>query len=250
MIRSRIAEELKLAQSPVAILFSNERPAGAQGFTEGKWGCVIALLNVAAKGRVAVLDARSGCGGGHIGMGFCDDYAHSPGGIEYFLSTGRGEGYPEGERYIKTPELARSFVDGMPRVTIPYEYIVLKPLEQVAEDEKPESVVFLVAPDQLSALVVLANYDRAMPDNVIIPFASGCQSIGILVYAEAKRPLPRAVVGGIDISARPFMKPDQLTFAVPYARYQEMEGNVEGSFFGTKSWEKVRERIPEPANEA
>jgi len=246
MIHSRIADELKLAQSPVAILFSNERPEGAQGFAEGKWGCVIALLNVAAKGRVAVLDAKSGCGGGHIGMGFCEDYAHTPGGIEYFLSTGRGEGYPEGERYFKTSELARSFVDQMPRITIPYEYIVFKPLEQVTEGEKPESVVFLANPDQLSPLVVLANYDRALQDSVIIPFAAGCQSIGILVYAEAKKPQPRAVLGGIDISERPCMKPEQLTFAVPYQRFLEMEGNVEGSFFQTKSWEKVRARIPEP----
>jgi len=246
MIHSRLADELKLAQSPVAILFSDERPEGAQGFAEGRWGCVIALLNVAAKGRVAVLDSASGCGGGHIGMGFCEDFAHTPGGIEYFLSTGRGEGYPEGERYIKTPEMAREFVKQMPRRTIPYKYIILKPLEQLADDETPESVVFLVTPDQLSALVVLANYDRSTTDNVIIPFAAGCQSIGILVYEEAKKPLPRAVVGGIDISERPCMKPDQLTFAVPYQRFLEMEGNVEGSFFQTKSWEKVRGRIPEP----
>jgi len=245
-MRSCIAEAIKLADSPVALLFSDERPENALQFKEGHWGCVMAMLNAAAGGRVAALDGKSGCGGGHIGMGFCTSYAHTPGGIEYFLSTGRGEGYPEGERYIKTPELARGFVEQMPRVQIPYNYIVLKPLEQMTEGETPEVVVFLVNPDQLSALVVLANYGRSTADNAVIPFASGCQSIGVLVYHQAKQPQPCAVVGAIDISARPFMKPDQLTFAMPYAMFREMEDNVEGSFLDTKSWMKVRTRIPEP----
>lgn len=246
MSRSRIAEAIKLAGSPVALIFAHERPEGALHFKEGHRGCVMAMLNAAAGGRATALDSTSGCGGGHIGMGFCSTYEHIPGGIEYFLSTGRGEGYPEGERYIKTPELARCFVEQMPRVEIPYEYILFKALSQVnTETETPEAVIFVVNPDQLSALLVLANYGRASSDNVIIPFASGCQSIGILVYDQAKKPQPKAVVGGIDISARPFLKPDQLTFAVPYAMYREMEANVEGSFLETKSWLKVRDRIPE-----
>lgn len=244
-MKSRIAEAIKLAGSPVVILFSHERPEGALQFKEGHWGCVMAMLNAAAGGRVSALDSKSGCGGGRIGMGFCSSYEHIAGGIEYFLSTGRGEGYPEGERYIKTPEAARCFAEGLPKVEIPYEYILFKALPQVnLEAETPEAVVFVVNPDQLSALVVLANYGRNTSDNAIIPFASGCQSIGILVYDQAKQPQPKAVVGAIDISARPFMKPDQLTFAMPFTMYQEMEANVDGSFLGTKAWMKVRDRIP------
>ena len=57
--------------------------------------------------------------------------------------------------------------------------------------------------------------------------------------------MPRAVVGLLDTSARPFVPPNVLSFTVPFARFLEMEANVEGSFFGTKSWIKVRDRLPE-----
>jgi len=57
--------------------------------------------------------------------------AGNTGGMEYFLSTGRGEGYPEGEGYRKTPELAACFLSNLPIVDLPYTYRVFKPLEQV-----------------------------------------------------------------------------------------------------------------------
>jgi hypothetical protein len=40
-------------------------------------------------------------------------------------------------------------------------------------------VVFFVDPEQLSALVILANYSRCDNQNVIMPYAAGCQTIGI-----------------------------------------------------------------------
>ena len=35
-------------------------------------------------------------------------------------------------------------------------------------------------------MVVLANYDRGDNHNVIIPYAAGCQTIGIYPYQEAQ----------------------------------------------------------------
>ncbi|TFH47906.1 MAG: hypothetical protein E4H01_07370, partial [Lysobacterales bacterium] len=100
-MKSTISDELKLRYRPVALLFADEKPEKALEFKEGKWGCVVALFTAAARGKTAVFSKETcGCGGGKIGMGFTDDYGHVPGGIEHFLSTGRGEGYPEGEAYI------------------------------------------------------------------------------------------------------------------------------------------------------
>ena len=53
-MKSKIAEAINLRYNPVAILFSNEKPEGLQ-FKEGLWGCVVAMLKAAAKGRTAVL---------------------------------------------------------------------------------------------------------------------------------------------------------------------------------------------------
>lgn len=244
---SRIAEELKLRYRPVALLFADEKPEGALEFKEGKWGCVVAMFTAASRGKAAVFSSQTcGCPGGRIGLGFTDEYNHTPGGIEYFLSTGRGEGYPEGEAYIKTPELARNFVEQLPRTCIPTKYVVVKPLDEVDTDkQKPELIVFFCEPDQLSALVVLANYGWPGGENVIIPFGAGCHTVCLIPYAEARTDKPRAVVGVTDITARPMVDPDLLSFTVPFGMFQEMEANVSGSFLEKPDWKKVRARIPE-----
>lgn len=243
-MRSEIAERLKLRYSPIAILFTNEKPAGAMEFTEGRWGCAAAMLTAAAKGRQAVFSRSTfGCIGGGVGLGFGNMYQNFPGGIEYFLSIGK-EGYREGEAYKKTPELASSFVEALPIREISEQFVVFKPLAEVTEEE-PQVVVFYVNPDQLSALVVLANYGRPGNDNVIIPFGAGCQSTCLLPWNEALQERPKAVVGMTDISARPVIDADLLSFSVPFSMFKEMEDNVPGSFLDKHAWQKVADRIPE-----
>jgi len=98
----------------------------------------------------------------------------------------------------------------------------------------------LAPPDQLSALVILANYGRPGTENVTIPYAAGCQTIGIFPYREAKSENPRAVVGLTDISARENLRKqlgrDLFSFAVPWRMFLEMEGNVKGSFLQRRTW--------------
>ncbi len=244
-MQSQIAEELKLKYRPVALMFTDEKPADALEFKEGRWGCVVAMFTAASRGKTAVFSNDTcGCPGGRIGLGFTDRYDVIPGGIEHFLSTGRGEGYPEGEAYIKTPELAHEFVEELPRTCIPTKYVVVKPLDEVdAEKEKPELIVFFCNPDQLSALVVLANYGRSGTDNVVVPFGAGCHTVCLIPYSKTKEQNPKAVIGVTDITARPMVDPNILSFTMPYAMFLEMEADVPGSFLEKKDWKKVRERI-------
>ncbi|MBP8646123.1 MAG: DUF169 domain-containing protein [Syntrophobacteraceae bacterium] len=270
-MESRIARALSLKYCPVAIVWTDNRPEKAMGFKEGKWGCVMWMLAAAAKGKTAAFDRNTcGCWGGGVGLGFGNQYLNFPGGIEcfyHFLSTGNenwptgrdmaeklkssaGEDFLEefrhGEGYMKSPELVKQFVDTMPITEIPTRYVVFKPLTDVVPgEEEPQVIVFLADPDQLAALVVLANYGREGNENVTVPFAAGCQQIGIFPYREARSDLPRAVVGLTDISARKNVK-NQLdrnvfTFAVPWGMFLEMEDNVEGSFLQKKTWMVLRE---------
>jgi len=106
--------------------------------------------------------------------------------------------------------------------------------------------VFLVDPDRLSALVVLANYDRETNDNVCMPYGAGCQTIGIFGYHEAESEIPRAVVGLTDLSARHYIarqvgRSDLLSFTVPFGMFQEMESNVAGSFLERSTWRALLE---------
>jgi len=244
-MKSRIADELRLRYSPVATIVTDTKPDGAVQMKQGTHGCTVAMFSAAARGKTTVLDRDTlTCGGGKIGMGFCTEFDGVPGGIDYFLSTGRGEGFPEGEGYKKTPDMARAFVEDLPTTQIPFEYVVYKPLEGVDETlEKPLLVSFLCNADQLSALVVLTNYGRATSDNVSIRFGAGCHTLFLLPYRESGQPVPKAVVGVTDISARPYVDADLLTLTVPIAMYHEMEDNVAGSFLEKTPWKKLRERI-------
>lgn len=246
-MKSQVAARLKLKYDPVAVLFTQEKPDQALEFAEEKWGCAAAMLTAAMKGKTIAFSRKTfGCLGGGVGLGFGDQYVHFPGGITHFLSTGRGEGYPPGEAYKKTPELAQSFVDSLPMTDIPAEFVVLKPLSAVEPAvETPQVVVFYANPDQLSALVVLTNYGRVGCNNVTIPFAAGCQSTCLLPLAESQQREPRAVVGMTDISARPVIDADLLSFSVPWSLYQELEQNAAGSFLDKEAWHKVVRRIPD-----
>ena len=77
----------------------------------------------------------------------------------------------------------------------------------------------------------------------MIPFSSGCQSLFLLPYDESKKDNPKAVVGLTDITVRPMVEPDMLSFSVPYKMFVDMEENVRGSFLEKKSWARVRDRL-------
>jgi uncharacterized protein (DUF169 family) len=239
LMESALVKTLSLQYEPVAVLLRDEKPEKALQSKEGHWSCTIPLFLAAAKGRTAVFERKTtGCPGGKAGLGF-GQFPNYPGGIEYFLSVGK-PGVFEGEGYKKSPELADDFVDCLPITDIPYSYVIFKPLSQIdPATEKPEVVVFYVNTNQLSALTVLANYYRPGNENVMIPFGSGCQSIFLIPYAEAQKENPRAVVGLLDVTVRPMVDADMLSFSVPFRMFLDMEEHVEGSFLEKEAWHKV-----------
>lgn len=257
-MKSKIAEAINLKYNPVAIIFTNQKPTEALQFKEDRWACVISMLNAAAKGQTGVFDRKTaGCTGGGTGLGFGNTYKNFPGGFEYFLSTGNKElcktnsdnhklrnwdKLTNGEAYKKTPELAKTFINALPYYDVPTEYIVFKPLQELSPGETPEVVVFLVTPDQLSALVVLANFAREGGDNVIAPWSAGCHSIFLIPFNEGNKANPKAVIGLTDVSARKQVSKDILSFSMPYNLFREMESNVDESFLTREEWQKIRER--------
>lgn len=268
-MNSMTAKKIHLKYEPVSITLSDEKPDKAVEFKPGKFACVMSLLAAAVKGRAAV-GSRSTiiCPGGGTGLGFGNQFSNIPGGVENFcrfLSTGAEgdeaamqitetirpflneetyDNFRYGERYRKTPELVKEFVNLLPITEIPTQYVVFKPLRDIDPvQELPYVIVFLVDVDQLAALVVLANYARESNESVFIPHAAGCQSIGIYPFREAQSDKPRAVIGMVDISARVQMrrqlKDDVMSFAVPFTLFKEMEENVPGSFLERRSWKEL-----------
>ena len=111
------------------------------------------------------------------------------------------------------------------------------------ELDDPVVVIFFAQPDVLSGLFTLANFDEAELNGVFSPFASGCGSIVQYPYLEKNSDHPRGVLGMFDISARPFLSEDILSFAVPMNKFVRMIENMPESFLITKSWGKVHIRI-------
>lgn len=238
-MNSKIKEAIRLKEQPVAVFRASNLPEGAAQFKEGKWGCVVAMLSAAAKGRTAAFCERTvACVGGKAGLGL---KKFEFGVIEYFLSVG-GAGPKPGEHYKQSPELARDYVNGLPDVESP-EYVIFKPLDKLEENEQAEVVVFLVNADQMSGLATLANYDRPTQDNVKLLFGAGCaQSVLYGLHAEESES-GQCHIGLTDPSARKCIDKDLLSFSIPYKRFLEMEANVEGSFLETETWETIAKRI-------
>ncbi len=202
--------------------------------------CVIADLSRVRRGKPLCFDADSiGCGGGKRYFGFVEEIMPN---FEYFLSYGI-PGKLEGERYKKTPELVKEAMKKLPPFKAPARFIVFKRWDALEPLENPDVVIFFARPDVLSGLFTLANFDEAEANGVFAPFAAGCGSIVRFPYLEKDSHRPRGVLGMFDVSARPCVPKDVLTFSVPMRRFVRMIENMEESFLITPSWTKVRKRI-------
>lgn len=251
-MKSELIDALKLKMQPVAILLTDDKPEDGLHFKEGgQFGCVASMLiSASRKGRPAYFDRNTfGCPGGGIGLGFGDRYGQFP--IDCLLSTGNkemaakmgrvGSSMAEGERFYKNPEAARKWVDSLPITDVPAEYVVFKPWSLITEQDDPELIVFFANADQLSALVVLADYGRGDNQSVTAPFGAACQSI-LFGYEEAKKEHPRGIIGFFDISQRASVDRETLTFTAPFNMFREMESHVKGSFLEMHAWQKLQER--------
>ena len=179
------------------------------------------------------------CGGAMRYLGFADDFSTRD--LAHFLSYGI-PGKMKGERYKKSPALVREIQKSMPPIRAPRRFIVFKRWDKLSVSDHPEVVVFVSGLDVIAGLFALANYDEARTDGVICPFGSGCSSIVYHPYSELRSRHPRCILGMFDVSARPFVGENVLTFAVPYPKFERMVENMDESFLTTRSWKALRRR--------
>jgi len=162
--------------------------------------------------------------------------------FEYFLSCGI-PGKLEGERYKKSPEMVMEIMKQIPVFKAPAKFIVFKRWDMLEKLDNPDVVIFFSEPNVLSGLFTLANYDEVEPNGVYTPFGAGCASIVQYPYLEKNSNRPRGVLGMFDVSARPYVPKEILTFSLPMNKFTRMIENMEESFLITTSWNKVRSRL-------
>lgn len=240
----------KLKYSPIAFFYTNNPPEDAYNPKRKSIKyipCIIQLLNGVKSGRTLVLGKTSKnlCPGGRAYLGF----RKIINGLENFLSTGvrdpnNGKIILEGERYVKTPELAKKFLEQIPFKKSPADFVVFMPLEKVNPKEyEPELIIFFVKIDQLAGLIQLANFDSL--NRTILGIGSGCSTIITEPLAEIEKSNePRPVVGMLtDILSRQHIKSDEVTFTVSYKKLIQMYNNIDESFLKLGAWKTIFDRI-------
>jgi hypothetical protein len=216
------------------------------------------MLVAASGGKTVVFDENTyGCAGGGVGLCFGDAFTKNHHPTEALLSMGDAElaarpGAPkplaEGERFYATKALVKKWKDSFPFTTLATKYVVFCPLSDAREDEPPALVQMYANPDQLSALVIMAGFERGAQLNVVAPFAATCQSI-VLAYQEIGKPEPRAILGWFDISNSQLISKELLSFTVPFALYAEMERGADKGCLTTSAWARIAGRFEEARHE-
>jgi hypothetical protein len=228
------------SELPIAFYYTDD--AGQSELFRVREGqhCMIGDLAAIRQGKTLSFDTKSvACFGGKRYLGFSQNLMPN---FEYFLSCGI-PGKLEGERYKKSPELVKELLEHVPTFTAPAKYIVFKRWDVLQEDDQPQVVIFFASPDVLSGLFTLANFDEPTNEAVFCPMGAGCGTIVQYPLLESKSQHPRAVLGMFDVSARPGVDPNSLTFSIPMSKFAQMVDNMDESFLITESWKKVMKRL-------
>ena len=182
------------------------------------WTCVIgAIWRARKKGTVAYFDReRFGCLGGAFYLGFLKPQLET---ITYYVSTGI-PGRLEGEHYFESPEVTRNFFNTIDPRPAPARFCLFKPISLFGEDERPELVTFFSRPESIAGLNQLATFVTNDFEAVYSPFGAGCSNIVTWPLRYLAQGKLKAVLGGWDPSDRKFLKPDEITFTVPFEMFQ------------------------------
>jgi hypothetical protein len=117
--------------------------------------------------------------------------------------------------------------------------ILIGPLRE-DQYEYLKSITFYVNSDQLSVLMLGAQYNSAPgdPPPVIAPFGSGCMEL-VPLFEDLN--IPQAVIGATDIAMRQYLPPDILAFTVTKLLFEQLCELDEGSFLYKPFWKNLRE---------
>ncbi|MDR2913777.1 MAG: DUF169 domain-containing protein [Tannerella sp.] len=220
------------AELPVVFWYSDTPVAE----TEKINGCFFKALRSVRDGKPVSLNAENiGCGGGKFYTGFTEMPAHIPN----FVSVK--------EKYKETPELMLDFLKqfGVPRTI--KKYLNLTRIDKIDSFNDVEGIIFFATPDILSGLTTWAYFDNNSDDAVTSKFGSGCSTVITDTVIENKKNGKRTFIGFFDLSVRPHIEENIISFSIPMSRFKEMYHTMRNSsLFGTSAWSKLRDRINEP----
>lgn len=186
---------------------------------EGNRICVFAFYKSWLRGETVLITKDNfGCGG--AGYWICGQQTRTRENFLKFLVDGEG--------LKASHELMNRWIDFRQPYTQEYTNILIGPLKK-EQYEYCKTITFFVNPDQLSTLMLGANYNAAPGDPlpVIAPFGSGCSQL-VALFEDLT--IPQAVIGTTDIAMRQYLSPDILAFTVTKPMFRQLCELDEKSF--------------------
>jgi len=198
--------------------------------------CVFSFFTDWLKGKTLhINNDHYGCGG--AGYWMCGIKVRSKEEFIKFLV--------EDEGLKASPKLMEQWLNTSKPYQARFAHMFIGPLK---EDQWTymKSVTFFVNPDQLSTLMLGAQYHSAPqdPPPVIAPFGSGCMEL--LPFKNES--IPQAAIGATDIAMRQHLPPDILAFTATASMFQRLCELDEKSFLYKPFLQRLRKErgLPEP----
>ncbi len=220
----KLSETVSFKYPAIGWYFSSEKIENSFVFKKDKWVCMFMYLKMVMKKGKKIRfsgDNVGACTGPAEYFGFSEP------------TDDGGQFIAETERFKKSKSLAQAYhEESLESIHPPKkEYVYMEKVENI--DKNREIEVINLFPDftGLASLIFLSNYDREKNmENVLAPFASGCQSAFTLPYNEKFKKKSKSVIGLMDPLVRHFIPEDMVSFSMPSNRFFEMANNIEGSF--------------------
>lgn len=199
--------------------------------------CIFSQLAAVRRGKVRAFNKDNlGCFGAVDMLGFSDSKTDEE--IKYSMDFLIKE-----EKFYSSEEQLNEFFTKYPSIPARGKYIVFKRWDLLNDNDQPLVVSFFCKPDAIGGLHALANYDSMTPHAVISPFSSGCDSLAGFPLRELESDNPKAVLGMFDPSARICLKPDIMTFSIPWPKFISMVENMDRCFLTTDLWKMMCKRM-------
>ena len=195
----------------------------------GRHACIFMFYKKWLKGETLhITKDNFGCGG--AGHWLCGTVARSRADYVRFLVDDEG--------LKSSHDLMNQWLDHHRAFRQEHPNILIGPLRE-DQHEYLKTITFYVNPDQLSVLMLGAQYKSAPgdPPPVIAPFGSGCMEL-VPLFEDLN--IPQAMIGATDIAMRQSLPPDILAFTVTRPMFKQLCELDERSFLYKPFWRNLR----------
>lgn len=196
----------------------------------GKRACMFAFYKSWLNGRTLHLTKENyGCGGAGYWIFDCKTRSR-----EKFV-----EFLVDEEGLKASHELMHQWLDFHKPYQQEHPHILIGPLRE-EQYEYLKTITFYVDPDQLSVLMLGAQYHHARsdPSPVVASFGSGCMEL-LPLFDDLN--IPQAMIGATDIAMRQYLPPNIIAFTVTKPMFEQLCVLDERSFLYKAFWKNLQE---------